>query len=484
MASSGWSKADDDQEKSLAAGVSHKLLSIRLRRAAGSRAPRTAPQTGEAAPSAQPSAGDWCDEGDSGPEGEEEGGYIFLDKPTTAAEASLLNKVLHDGLVKAKVSVEVQQKDPNSPLYSVKSFEQLRLTSRELLDGIYGMGFNTPSKIQETALPALMADPPCNMIAQSQSGTGKTAAFVLALLNRVDKTNEWPQVLILSPTYELAVQTGDVISEMARFIPEIKIMLAIRGNKPEKGQTIAQQIVVGTPGTVLDFLTRRRCLDPRRIRVFVLDEADIIINVQNFQDHSVRIQKLLKPDCQMMLFSATYSDEVMSFAKRIIPDPIIIRLKREDETLDNIRQYYTVCQSEEEKFLALSNIYGVVTIGQAIVFCYTRKSASALCERMKKDGHAVALLTGELTLEDRATILRRFRDGKETLLITTNVCARGIDVEQVTVVVNFDIPVDIYCRPDFETYLHRIGRTGRFGKSGLAINFVDGTRSSAHLKKM
>ncbi|XP_065836078.1 ATP-dependent RNA helicase DDX19A-like [Oscarella lobularis] len=468
MASSDWSKAVEDQEKRLSAGMKRVQLG----------APRTAPKTGEATPSAQPSAGDWCDEVDSGPEGEEEG-----DKPTTAAEASLLNKLLHDGLVKAKVSVEVQQKDPNSPLYSVKSFEQLRL-SRELLDGIYGMGFNTPSKIQETALPALIADPPCNMIAQSQSGTGKTAAFVLALLHRVDKTNMWPQVLILSPTYELAVQTGDVISEMARFIPEIKIMLAIKGKKPERGQMIAEQIVVGTPGTVLDFLTRRRCLDPNRIRVFVLDEADIMINVQNFQDHSVRVQRQLKPDCQMMLFSATYSDEVMSFAKRIIPDPIVIRLKKEDETLDNIRQYYTICQKEEEKFVALSNIYGVVTIGQAIVFCYTRKSASALCEKMKNDGHAVALLTGELTLEDRATILTRFRDGKEKLLITTNVCARGIDVEQVTVVFNFDIPVDVYRQPDFETYLHRIGRTGRFGKSGLAINFVDGIRSREYLKRI
>uniref|UniRef100_A0A667XGR3 RNA helicase n=1 Tax=Myripristis murdjan TaxID=586833 RepID=A0A667XGR3_9TELE len=393
------------------------------------------------------------------------------DEKEDKAAQSLLNKLIRSNLVNTTNQVEVLQKDPNSPLYSVKSFEELRLKP-QLLQGVYGLGFNRPSKIQETALPMMLAEPPQNLIAQSQSGTGKTAAFVLAMLSHVDPNNKYPQCLCVSPTYELALQTGKVIEQMGKHYPEVKLVYAIRGNNPVKG-TLQEQIVIGTPGTMLDWCSKFKFIDPKKIKVFVLDEADVMIATQGHQDQSIRIQRMLPKNCQMLLFSATFEESVWHFAQRIVPDPNIIKLKREEETLDTIKQYYVLCNSKEEKFHALCNIYGAITIAQAMIFCHTRKTAGWLAGELSREGHQVALLSGEMQVEQRAAVIERFRDGKEKVLVTTNVCARGIDVEQVSVVINFDLPVDKDGNPDNETYLHRIGRTGRFGKRGLAINMVD-----------
>lgn len=179
----------------------------------------------------------------------------------------------------------------------------------------------------------------------------------------------------------------------------------------------------------------------------------------------------------MMFFSATYEKQVMEFAEYIVQRPIIIRLLREQESLDNIKQYYVRCRNQEEKYQAIQNIYGVITVGQAIIFCHTRKTTGWLAGKMSKDGHSVALLSGDLTVEQRLAVLDRFRASLEKVLITTNVLSRGIDVEQVTIVVNFDLPIDQSGNADCETYIHRIGRTGRFGKHGIAINLVDSEKS-------
>ncbi|XP_030842392.1 ATP-dependent RNA helicase DDX19A [Strongylocentrotus purpuratus] len=410
------------------------------------------------------------------------GGVEKEDDAKEAADASLLNKALHSRLIQhtSTSQLEVQQKDPNSPLHSVKSFEELRL-KQALLKGVYEMGFNAPSKIQETALPLLMADPPKNMIAQSQSGTGKTAAFVLTMLSRVDN-NHYPQALCLAPTYELAIQIGKVVEEMGKNLPDINVRYAVRGQRVQRGEKVNQQIIIGTPGTTLDWCLKLRSIDLSRMKVFCLDEADVMIATQGHQDQSIRIQKKLPSACQMMLFSATYDNTVMKFATTVVPDPVVIRLRREEESLSNIKQYYVLCSNKEEKAESLSNIYGTITIGQAMIFCQTKRNANWLAERMTREGHAVALLSGDLTVEQRVAVLERYRAGKEKILITTNVMARGIDIEQVTVVVNFDLPVDMNGQADCETYLHRIGRTGRFGKSGLAINFVDGPRSMDIMK--
>ncbi|XDB65823.1 ATP-dependent RNA helicase DDX25 isoform X2 [Ovis aries] len=388
------------------------------------------------------------------------------------AANSLLNKLIRQSLVESSHRVEVLQKDPSSPLYSVKTFEELRL-KEELLKGIYAMGFNRPSKIQEMALPMMLAHPPQNLIAQSQSGTGKTAAFVLAMLSRVNALKLFPQCLCLAPTYELALQTGRVVERMGKFCVDVQVMYAIRGNQIPRGTDVTKQIVIGTPGTVLDWCFKRKLIDLTKIRVFVLDEADVMIDTQGFADQSIRIQRALPSECQMLLFSATFEDSVWQFAERIIPDPNVIKLRKEELTLNNIRQYYVLCGNRKDKYQALCNIYGGITIGQAIIFCQTRRNAKWLTVEMMQDGHQVSLLSGELTVDQRASIIQRFRDGKEKVLITTNVCARGIDVKQVTIVVNFDLPVNQAEEPDYETYLHRIGRTGRFGKKGLAFNMIE-----------
>jgi len=404
----------------------------------------------------------------------------------TAAEASYMTKVLRENIINVKNDVEVQQKDPTSPLYSVKTFEELHL-QKKLLDGVYNMGFNKPSKIQETALPMLLADPPNNMIAQSQSGTGKTAAFTLCILSRVDRTKKFPQALCLSPTYELALQTGAVMEKMGKFLIEdgLRIGYAIRGCRaPSRGVTSEDHIIIGTPGSVLDWIMRFKSFDPKKLAVFVLDEADVMISQQGHRDQSVRIKRSIAPSCQHLFFSATYNTEIMQFATTIVSDPIIIRLRREEESLSNIKQFYVNCESPEKKYEALCNIYGALTIGQTIIFCHTKKTVSWLAEKLAKDGHAVALLSGELEIEQRADILNRFRDGKEKVLITTNVAARGIDIDQVTIVVNYDLPIDHMAQPHYETYLHRIGRTGRFGKTGLAINFVDGRKTMALVEQI
>uniref|UniRef100_A0A8C7ACY4 RNA helicase n=1 Tax=Neovison vison TaxID=452646 RepID=A0A8C7ACY4_NEOVI len=368
------------------------------------------------------------------------------------AAQSLLNKLIRSNLVDNTNQVEVLQRDPNSPLYSVKSFEELRL--------------------------------PQNLIAQSQSGTGKTAAFVLAMLSRVEPAEKYPQCLCLSPTYELALQTGKVIEQMGKFHPELKLAYAVRGNKLERGQKISEHIVIGTPGTVLDWCAKLKFIDPKKIKVFVLDEADVMIATQGHQDQSIRIQRMLPRNCQMLLFSATFEDSVWKFAQKVVPDPNIIKLKREEETLDTIKQYYVLCNNRDEKFQALCNLYGAITIAQAMIFCHTRKTASWLAAELSKEGHQVALLSGEMMVEQRAAVIERFREGKEKVLVTTNVCARGIDVEQVSVVINFDLPVDKDGNPDNETYLHRIGRTGRFGKRGLAVNMVDSKHSMNILNRI
>lgn len=396
----------------------------------------------------------------------------------SAGEVSLLKKLIRTGLNDSNCDIEVQRKDKDSPLYSVKTFEALHLKP-ELLKGIYNMGFNKPSKIQETALPTLLADPPQNMIAQSQSGTGKTAAFVLAMISRVDTKLDYPQVLCLSPTYELAVQTGEVAAEMSRFCPDIKLIYAIRGEEVDVHTKLTQHVIIGTPGKILDWGLKYRVFDMKKIRVFVLDEADVMIATQGHHDQCIRIHKQLSPKCQMLFFSATYDQEVMQFAMHIVPDPIIIRVEQKKLSLDNIKQYSILCKSDDEKYSAIQNIYGNLSIGQAIIFCHTRKTASWLAGKMSSDGHSVAVLSGELTVSQRLAVLDRYRAGLEKVLITTNVLSRGIDIEQVTIVVNFDLPVDFNGDADCETYLHRIGRTGRFGKMGMAINLIKGEKDLA-----
>lgn len=398
-----------------------------------------------------------------------------------AADASLLKKLLRNRLTENESTIEVERRNPDSPLYSVKKFEDLNMR-QELLKGIYSMGFTKPSKIQETALPALINDPPQNIIAQSQSGTGKTAAFVLSMISRIDTNQQYPQALCLAPTMELAVQIADVVKTMGQFISSLRTVLAIKGSQLQRGVEPKEQIVIGTPGTVLDWSTKLSILNLKKIKVFVLDEADVMIDQQGHKEFCIRIVKGLPPTCQMMLFSATYRTPVIDFATKIVKDPMIIRLRRQDESLSSIKQMYVKCDNFESKYRALTDIYGLITVGQSIIFCQTKETARSLVVRLNEDGITCELLSGDLVVEQRASVIKRFRDGLSKMLVTTNVAARGIDIEDVNLVINFDLPLNRDRTPDFETYLHRIGRTGRFGKTGVAINFVQTESDTAALR--
>uniref|UniRef100_A0A1I7V5V8 RNA helicase n=1 Tax=Loa loa TaxID=7209 RepID=A0A1I7V5V8_LOALO len=401
------------------------------------------------------------------------------EKPMPNEEISLLNKILHkklENLQNGSLEISQARSDPNSPLYSVTSFQSLRLKD-ELLKALDKMSFYMPSKIQEAALPLLLVEPPMNLIAQAQSGTGKTATFVLTMLSRVVPSNKWPQCLCLAPTYELAMQIGQVVKKMSEFLPEIEIRYAIKGERMSRGEKIEEQIIIGTPGKMLDWVTKLKVIDPSKIICLVLDEADVMISQQGHQDQSIRLHNELEKSgakYQSLLFSATYDENVRSFADSIIKDAVNITLRRDEQTLKNIKQYYVKCANREEKYEAVMNLYGGLTIASAIIFCYTRKSAEWLAARMGQRGHDVTVLHGEMTIEDRARTIQQFKDSVYKVLITTNVCARGIDVSQVSVVINYDPPVTYVDnpQPDYETYIHRIGRTGRFGKAGIAINLV------------
>ncbi|CAF2230180.1 unnamed protein product [Rotaria magnacalcarata] len=352
------------------------------------------------------------------------------DLPMSLADASKLDKMLNTTLRDSNALV-VDRNDPKSPLYSLKSFEELNLKS-ELLKGIYSMGFQTPSRIQEITLPPLLSNPPRNLIAQSQSGTGKTAAFSLAILSRIDPSIPIPQALILSPTFELAMQIGSVIERMAQYLPYISIAYAVR-NSPTlsstnlvRGQLLPQPIVIGTPGTVEDWCHRRRIIDLRKLRMCCVDEADVMIATEGFQQTCVGLVKGLNPACQMMLFSATYSDEVMAFAREIVTQPIVLRLKREKQALNNIRQLFIRCDNPEQKFYAIEQIYAHLVLGQAMIFCRTKTTARDLASRMANQQHSVRELTAALDIQQRASVIHQFRERVFNVLAHVRKCSSSI----------------------------------------------------------
>ncbi|MCJ1270972.1 RNA helicase required for poly(A+) mRNA export [Lobaria immixta] len=387
------------------------------------------------------------------------------------------------GVIEPEFDVTVKladaQADPTNPLYSIKTFEQLGL-DEAILKGIYQMRFMKPSKIQERALPLLLSDPPTNMIGQSQSGTGKTAAFVLNILSRIElkdpEMSGVPQALILAPTRELARQIIGVIQLMGSFIEGLRVLPAIPMDIANRGKSLQGQVVVGTPGTTMD-LIRRRLLSPNRIKVLVLDEADNMLDLQGLGDQCIRVKQMLPNNVQKVLFSATFPDNVIAYAGVFAPDANQITLRHDELTVEGIKQLYLDCHDEQTKFEVLLKLYGLMTIGSSIIFVKTRITANEIEERMTASGHKVASLTGAFEGHERDTIIDRFRSGQAKVLIATNVLARGIDVQTVSLVVNYDIPMTGHGTPDTETYLHRIGRTGRFGRVGVSISLIHNRES-------
>lgn len=397
-------------------------------------------------------------------------------KKTAAAEkkAEKSDANLVTSEYEVKVNLADLQADPDSPLYSVKTFEELGLAP-ELLKGLYAMKFQKPSKIQERALPLLLHNPPKNMIAQSQSGTGKTAAFSLTMLTRVDTSlGDGTQAICLAPSRELARQTLEVIQEMGKFT-KISSQLIVPDSF-EKNQAIKANIVVGTPGTVLD-LMRRKLIELSKVKIFVLDEADNMLDKQGLGDQCIRVKKFLPKTAQLVLFSATFDDSVREYAKKVVPSANTLELQRNEVNVGAIKQLYMDCNDENHKYEVLCELYGLLTIGSSIIFVSTKKTANLLYGKLRQEGHQVSILHGDLQSQERDRLIDDFREGRSKVLITTNVLARGIDIPTVSMVVNYDLPTLQNGQADPSTYIHRIGRTGRFGRKGVAISFVHDKKS-------
>jgi translation initiation factor 4A len=324
--------------------------------------------------------------------------------------------------------------------------------------------FEKPSAIQQRAIV------PCcknlDLIAQAQSGTGKTATFAIGILQQLDVSLKECQALVLAPTRELAQQIQKVVIALGDYMRAL-CHACIGGTNVRDDMRkleMGQHVVVGTPGRVYDMI-QRRSLNVKSIKLFVLDEADEMLS-RGFKDQIYDVFRLLPDDAQVVLLSATMPPDVLEVTKKFMRDPIRILVKKEELTLEGIKQFFVLVEKEEWKLDTLCDLYETLTITQAVIFLNTRRKVDWLTDKMCQRDFTVSSLHGDMDQKEREVIMRQFRTGSSRVLITTDLLARGIDVQQVSLVINYDLPTNR------ENYIHRIGRGGRFGRRGVAINFV------------
>lgn len=348
------------------------------------------------------------------------------------------------------------------------------------------MRFEKPSEIQASTLPLILGSK--SVIAQAQSGAGKTIAFVIGMLSKLDTSVNQLQALCLTPTRELAIQILNLaVKPLSSRLPNVTYEEALPGREIDEGSICQSHIVVGTPGTVKRW--SRGYLRLNYVKIFVLDEADNMVDERALGADTLEVKKKLNPDCQILFFSATYSENILSFARKIVPRAYVVKPKSTEElVLDVIFQVrMDVSKSVGGKLKVLQDIYDFLTIQQSIVFVEMKRDADSVSKMMQEAGFGVSTLHGNLAPEDRDKVMQDFRDGQTKVLITTNALARGVDVPAVAVVVNYDLPVKrtgSKLSGDGDTYLHRIGRCGRFGRRGTAINFLEKPEDFAILEEI
>ncbi|KAF7977185.1 hypothetical protein HWV62_45138 [Athelia sp. TMB] len=343
------------------------------------------------------------------------------------------------------------------------NFDNMELKP-ELLRGVYAYGFERPSAIQQRAIVPVVKGH--DVIAQAQSGTGKTATFSISILQQMDLSIKETQALILAPTRELAQQIQKVVIALGDYL-NIECHACVGGTNVREDMAKLQggaQVVVGTPGRVFDMI-KRRVLKTDGIKIFCLDEADEMLS-RGFTDQIYEIFQLLPQDTQVVLLSATMPADVLEVTKKFMRDPVRILVKKDELTLEGIKQFYIAVEKEEWKLDTLCDLYETVTITQAVIFCNTRRKVDWLTEKMRSREFTVSSMHGDMEQKQREVLMKEFRSGSSRVLITTDLLARGIDVQQVSLVINYDLPTNR------ENYIHRIGRGGRFGRKGVAINFV------------
>ncbi|KAH8739283.1 eukaryotic initiation factor 4A-3 [Cryptosporidium ryanae] len=344
------------------------------------------------------------------------------------------------------------------------TFEDMGL-KENLLRGIYSYGFEFPSEIQKRAIVPVIQGR--DIVIQSQSGTGKTCIFSVGALEVCSRIKERvPTVLILSPTRELAEQSEKVCTSIGDYL-DIKSHSCVGGKKLKDDIKALQggvMIISGTPGRVNQMIEQGH-LKTNKIKILIIDEADEMFDY-GFKAQIYDIYKYLPSKIQTVLVSATLPEEIIEMANRFMQNPLQILIPREEVSLDKIKQFYVQVEEEKWKFETLCDLYDSLAITQSIIFCNTRTKVEWLSKRMSENHFTVSFVHGDLPQISREKVLREFREGKTRVLITTDLWGRGIDVQQVNLVVNYDIPTNK------ELYIHRIGRSGRFGRSGIAINLV------------
>ncbi|VFQ70808.1 unnamed protein product [Cuscuta campestris] len=345
----------------------------------------------------------------------------------------------------------------------ITTFEQMGVKD-DVLRGIYEYGFEKPSAIQQRAVLPILSGR--DVIAQAQSGTGKTSMIALTVCQMVDTRSSEVQALILSPTRELAVQTEKVILAIGDHI-NIQVHACVGGKSV--GEDIRKlehgvHVVSGTPGRVCDMI-KRKTLRTRAIKLLILDESDEMLS-RGFKEQIYDVYRYLPPELQVVLISATLPNEILEITSKFMTDPIRILVKRDELTLEGIKQFFVAVEKEDWKFDTLTDLYDTLTITQAVIFCNTKRKVDWLTSKMRESNFTVSSMHGDMPQRERDAIMEEFRSGTTRVLITTDVWARGLDVQQVSLVINYDLP------NNRELYIHRIGRSGRFGRKGVAINFV------------
>jgi len=351
----------------------------------------------------------------------------------------------------------------STPVRAIDTFEAMGLRE-DLLRGIYAYGFERPSAIQQRAIQPIIAGR--DVIAQSQSGTGKTAVFCIGMLQVLNSSTNETQMLNLSPTRELAEQTQKVCLALGDYM-NVQCHACIGGKSI--GEDIRRldygvQIISGTPGRVFDMIQRRN-LRTRDLKMLVIDEADEMLN-RGFKEQIYDIYRYLPPSIQVILISATMPREVLDMTRKFMNEPVRVLVKRDELTLEGIKQFFVAVEREEWKFDTLCDLYDTLTITQAVIFCNTKRKVDWLTNKMRGANFTVSAMHGDMPQRERDAIMSEFRCGSSRVLIATDVWGRGLDVQQVSLVICYDLP------NNRELYIHRIGRSGRFGRKGVAINFV------------
>jgi translation initiation factor 4A len=354
---------------------------------------------------------------------------------------------------------------------SYESFDDMNLPE-SLLRGIYSHGFERPSAIQQKGIKPIASGR--DILGQAQSGTGKTATFCIGSMSRIDSTLKAPQVLVLTPTRELAQQIESVAKGLSQNMG-LSVYCAVGGTELHhdlRALDKGAQFIIGTPGRIYDLMTRKSqsgngpALPRTNIKVLVLDEADQMLEDKFHEQVMCILDQGFPSSTQVALFSATMPAEVIEVATRMLRDPVKILIPPEEVTLEGIRQFSVEVPKEEWKIEALTDIYSQLNINQAMIYCNKRQRVEWLADKLQGQGFPVNYIHGEMDVSERKRRMQDFRSGAVRVLISTDLLARGIDVQQVSLVINYELPTNQ------ENYIHRIGRSGRFGRKGVAINMI------------